>query len=211
MKTSLPIPKNKSQFNVYISSHKDICLHATASSWMLHLVPHLIHLPLSFPAVYVKNQQLQRCAVSSAAANALHQGQEAHCQAFQAGRGAAWYLHHALPYPYAFRLLGGWLGYFPPPGSHYLDKCGALSTEIKCCVYKSKCVVNFDLLFLKKERISFLHKPLHAVTPFTVIPNSYANRAYIFYLALQIHMMFCHAVHSHQAFQDEKLVPASKS
>lgn len=118
---------------------------------MLHLIPHLIHLPFSFLAVYVRNQQWQWCAVDSAAENVFHQGQVAHCQDSQLGTGAAWYLHHAFPDPYAFRLPGGWLGYFPPPGSHYLDKCDALPTEIKCA-YKSKCVVNFDLLFLKKKK-----------------------------------------------------------
>lgn len=64
----------------------------------------------------------------------LLQGQVALCQVSQAGTETAWYLHHVLPYPYAFRLLAGWLGCVSPPGSHYLDKCGVLHTEIKCGV-----------------------------------------------------------------------------
>lgn len=75
----------------------------------------------------------------------------AHGQDSHWGTEAAWYLHPAFPCPFAFRLPGGWLGYFPPPGSHYLDKCDALPTEIKCA-YKSKWVVNFDLLFLEKKK-----------------------------------------------------------
>lgn len=94
----------------------------------------------------------------------------------------------------AFRLLGSSWGYFPPPGSYYLDKCDALSTEIKCCAYKRKCVVNSDLLFLKKKRTSFLCEPLHGDTfqsdPRSNQIQSYANMACIFYLALQIHWCF---------------------
>lgn len=74
---------------------------------MLRLIPHLINLPLSFLAVYVRNQQWQWCAVDNAAENVFHQGQVAHGQDSQLGTGAAWYLHHAFPYPYASMLLGG--------------------------------------------------------------------------------------------------------
>lgn len=108
--------------------------------------------PSFLPSSLRQELAVAMVCVDNGAENVFHRGQVAHCQASQAGTAAAWYLHRALPYPYAFRLAGGWLGYFPPPESRYLDKCDALCTEIKCCVYKSKRVVNFDLLFLKEKK-----------------------------------------------------------
>lgn len=69
---------------------------------------------------------------------------------FPVGRGAAQYLHGST-IANTLWLLGGSRAYFPPPGSHYLDKCDAPSTEIKC-VYKKKMCWKFWPSFSKGKK-----------------------------------------------------------
>lgn len=115
----------------------------------------------------------------------------------------------------AFRLLGSSWGYFPPPGSHYLDKCDALSTEIKCCAYKRKCVVNSDLLFLKKKKdfnSAWASAWWHLSKWSQIQPDPKLCEHGMHFLSCSSNpLMFCRRVHSHQEFQDEKLVLASKT